>query len=176
MTHCPDLTLAPGCFGWALAFNPDTNECKACPFAAQCSPAADAALVKLRESTGVPTLSKLPPARARRQAEVAAIGMAPALPVKVQALVDVIERKGLKVGESLRAGMNPFDKPAFLRVAAHLLLKLPGGLDRRTLSMALQHKLEWGEATANAHASQVFALLPAIGAGVVMNGKMRISE
>jgi hypothetical protein len=176
MTSRPDLSLAPGCFGWALAFNPETNECKACPFASSCEPAANLAHAKLCADLGVKGLVKLPPARARRQAEIAAEGLTTALPLKVQALVATIERRGLKVGESLRAGKNPFASPAFLRVASHLLLKLPGGIDRRTLSMALQHKLEWGEATANAHASQVFSLLPALGAATVMNGKLRISQ
>jgi hypothetical protein len=174
----PDL--APGCFGSALAFKEESSECAGCPFQTACAPVSCRRLEKLRAELGLTDLVSKPrtTVRSRQHAHSAADGdLTTVLPKKVQALLERIEARGINVGAALRDGKNPFERPAFLKVAAHLLLRLPNGFDRSTLRMALQHKLEWSEQTAASHASQVFHVLQALGVAKEVNGRlMRIAE
>lgn len=174
--HTPRPDLAPGCFASALAYRDDAAECTGCPFSAECAPASSARMAQLRAELGLEGMVGPGRKRVVKAASPAATGFVATLPKKVQALVEQIDKKGLKVGDALRAGTNPFDKPAFLRVAAHLLLKLPGGVDRNVLRAALQHKLGWSYETANSHAAQVFHLMPALGVAEDRNGKMILKK
>lgn len=171
--------LRPGCFGGALTHQPDDSACKDCEFAAGCAPASAESLTRLRAALHITVETKTPARKASRTPapergdSAALVGE---LPLKVRQLVERIERKGVKVGDSLRAGINPFDTPVFLKVAAHLLLKLPGGFDRNTLRAALMHKFGWAEQTTASHVGQIFHLLPALGAAVEMNGRLLLKK
>lgn len=178
MTGTPNLDLAPGCYGSALAFNDEAPECKGCPFRGACAPVSADRLAKLREELNLTEIAATSSTRRIKKAEKVEDGgsMMTTLPKKVQALVDQIDKKGIKVSESLRTGKNPFDKPAFLKVAAHLLLRMPGGFDRHLLRAALQHKFGWSEGTATAHVGQIFALMPALGAAIERNGKLILKK
>ena len=165
-----DETQAPGCYGSALTFDVGSAECSQCMFAVQCGPKSEARMRYLREKLNLPmpkTKAKPPVAAQARPVEMS-------LPKKVVDLLERIERAGIRVTESLSQGHNPFTKPMFLRVACHLLLHLPDGIDMPTLTRALAKKLEWQEATAAAHAIQARQALIALGAAEEHNGKLRL--
>ncbi len=171
MTATPDQPHAPGCFGSALCFQAGSPECSSCPFQGACQPAAQRRTQELRTLLGLalkePRLKKpiMPP--------VAPDAAQRTLPKKVEELLGRIERAGIRVTDSLNAGLNPFAKgPTFLKMACHLLLRMPEGFTRQQLQQGLMTKLAWTQATANAHATQACQLLIAVGAAKLINGKL----
>ncbi|CAO3459965.1 hypothetical protein [Azospirillum argentinense] len=184
MTDLPDPSLAPGCHGQALTFDTDAPECQGCPFQAGCHAASAANLQAFQVERTIIQPGEAPRLLRQRAARKTAAPAAPApaatltpsLPVKVRELVARVNASGLQVGASLRAGVNPFDKPAWLRVASHLLLRVETGFDRKTLSLALQKTLAWEKATADSYAGQAFHLFPALGAAREVNGRLIIAR
>lgn len=166
--------LAPGCFGIGLIYKAEANECRVCPFQERCGPLAAERLAALRLKLGIvekrPVVAKstVRPAPAKPQTSMA-------LPKKVEELMVRIERAGIKVTETLARGENPFQsKPFFMRIACHLLLRIPAGISRDQLKSALMSKLDWGDGTAAAHALQAVQLLEALGAAKEEDGILRL--
>ena len=168
-----DASLAPGCYGISLLYRKDTPECSTCPFAAQCAPLAQAQLEKLRAEMGIVVVAKQDK-RVSSASDPTAAGFT--LPVKVQELVDAIERTGIKVGEVLRRGANPFtNKFPFMRVAAFLLLKSQGaGVTRDGVAKAIAQVLKVSNTTADAYALQASHALRAIGVANETGGVLRL--
>ncbi|TXN07949.1 hypothetical protein FV222_01560 [Methylobacterium sp. WL103] len=176
-----DLSLAPGCYGFALSFKAGSPECSTCPFAGQCEITGAEQLARRRLELGITVREKrVRKPVAETEVAVAAIGqvLTDTLPKKVDELIQRIEKAGIRVTEALREGRNPFlnEKPAFLRVACHLILHMPQGIDRKTLSIAFQKKLNWSEGTAAAHATQAFQALSHLGAAHEANGRLTLSR
>lgn len=149
-----------------------------CIFKAECEPLHIEARAALRAHLGVklPVETKAPrPAKEkpdyRDQSEAAL-----ALPVKVQALLNRLDRGGFDVINKLRAGENPFAEGLpFMKVAAHLLLgfaKHNQGLDRDLLATAFVKKLGWQEDTAQSHARMAIQALTHIGAVENQQGRI----
>ena len=168
----PDL--APGCFGSAIACVPDNAECRSYPFASLCEPQSRETRAKPFERLGIaPKPEKPRVVRPRPERGAAMMG----LPKKVEELLARIDRAGIKVTEALARGENPFTAtPAFLRVTCHLLLRIPAGISRDDLRMALMTKLNWTHGTAAAHAVQAAQALVALGAAVEINGKLMLKR
>lgn len=172
--HNPDF--APGCFGLGMVYQPGGKECVRCPFQSQCAPLAEQNLVLVREKLGI----KPKPGAVNRPRPATPTphptGFTPTLPKKVIELLGRIERAGIKVTEALRRGENPFtDKPAFMRITCHLLLRLSGNQIRMDLlQTALESKLEWSPGTAAAHALQAAQALEALGVATRSNGVLRL--
>lgn len=172
-----DLALAPGCYGFALSFKEGSPECSTCPFAGRCAVIGAEQLARRRLELGITVREKRAPKAA---VKVAAIGqvLTDTLPKKVEEVLQRIEAAGIRVTEALREGRNPFlnEKPAFLRVACHLILHMPQGIDRKTLALAFQKKLNWSEGTAAAHATQAFQALSHLGAAHDNNGRLTLTR
>ncbi|KAA5604349.1 hypothetical protein F1188_15925 [Roseospira marina] len=168
-----DSSLRPGCYGSVVAFDARAPECASCPFAEACGPLSAKHRKVLYERLGIADLPGVGAKRPKRKVEEPSGSRAlmPALPRKVQAIVDRIAEKGVDVGGELRAGRNPFSRNS-LKIAAHLLMRLDGGFDRDTLRTCLQTKLDWSEKTARAHVTQTFHLMPALGVAEVRNGRL----
>ncbi|SER28827.1 hypothetical protein SAMN05216548_114111 [Faunimonas pinastri] len=171
---------APGCYGSALTFKAEAAECKTCVFAANCGPLSAANMAYVRAKLGIVERKTKTAMRAERPKKLdpaPAIQLTSNLPKKVEELLARFERAGIKVTERLSAGENPFEKtPVFMRVACHLLLRLPSGFDRNMLRQALQSKLGWSSATAASHAIQACQALVALGAAEEMNGRLTLKR
>lgn len=165
-----DETQAPGCYGSALTFDVGSAECSQCMFASQCGPKSEARMRYLREKLQLP----MPKIKSKAPVDVQARAVEMSLPKKVVELLERIERAGIRVTESLKAGHNPFIKPAFLRVTCHLLLHLKDGIDTPTLTTALARKLDWQTGTAAAHAIQARQALIALGTAEELNGRLKL--
>ena len=165
-----DESQAPGCYGSALTYDMGSAECSQCMFAGQCGPKSAERMKYLREKLNLPMAREKPKpvlAPVARPTEMT-------LPKKVEALLDRLERAGIRVTEALAKRENPQGMPAFLRVACHLLLHLKDGIDTPTLAMALAKKLDWQPGTAAAHAIQARQALIALGAAEEHNGRLRL--
>lgn len=166
-----DPSLAPGCYGSALIHRPETPECRTCAFKASCGPLAAISLANLRAKYGV---SVAPPKPKVEKPQVTA-GAETGLPAKVQQMIERIERAGISVTDKLARGENPFTaKPAFLRVACHLFLRLPNGISREQLTEAFMVKMNWTKGTAQPHAAIATQMLVAMGALEHANGLYRL--
>ncbi len=158
--------FAPGCFGSALAFEETAPVCAVCKFAEGCRPLHERNLDILRERVGVKGKGD----KNAKNPLAEKPSAAPAemtLPVKVQALVEKLDRSNLRVTEHFARGLNPFaGQPgmSFLKIAGHLLLKMKQPLDRAALAYAFQAKLGWTERTADSHARMAIQALSHIGA------------
>lgn len=176
MTDIPHF--APGCFGSALAFKEDDSVCMGCVFKAECQPIHLEARAALRARLGIKLPEEIKAARPAKpkvefldQSEAAL-----ALPVKVQELVDKLDRGGYDVVNKLQAGENPFGASLkFMKVAAHLLLgfaKANRPLDAEVLTTAFVKTLGWQESTAQAHTRMAIQALTHIGAVDNLQGKI----
>ena len=158
--------FSPGCFGSALAYEDTAPVCTACTFAEKCRPLHEHNLELLRERVGVKgkgSKTAKNPLAQKPAADPAAL----TVPKKVQALVDKLDSSGLRITEKLSRGVNPFADTqgmGYLKIAAHLLLRLKAPLDRQTLAYAYQTKLGWTEGTADSHARMTIQALTHIGA------------
>ncbi|WLR90868.1 hypothetical protein [Shinella zoogloeoides] len=161
MTDVPNFS--PGCFGSALAFQPENPICRACPFNAQCHPLHETNLAALRERFGIKTTRrgpKLKPAIAPISDPAMMV-----LPVKVRRLLEKLDTSSLRITEKLAQGVNPFEgKLPFMQIACHLLLRLGRPLPRPLLAQAFVQKLGWQQNTADAHARMAFQALAHVGA------------
>ncbi|MBA8881771.1 hypothetical protein [Phyllobacterium myrsinacearum] len=100
-----------------------------------------------------------------------------ALPKKTQELVDRLDRSNLNVTEKLQKGENPFAGTLpFMRIVAHLLIKLDRPLTRQFVAAAFMTKFDWQQNTADAHARMAFQALEHIGAVREMNGTIQIKR
>lgn len=163
---------APGCFGSALAFDPSTSFCSSCVFKGECEPVHTTNLIALRNKLGIKHKEE-----ASRLVTKEPKSINPALPAKVQALLDKIDEGGFNIVESLRRGVNPFqEKFQFLRVACHLLLKVQFPISRETLKMAFITKFNWAEDTAAHHVRMTFQLLEHVGAVTNNDGKISLKR
>lgn len=170
----PNLSLAPGCFGLAMTYRESARECAACPFASACAPLAESNLATLRAELGI-VLS--PSAIKKKLAASIKDSAPPALPVKVVAHIARLDRLGIKLAPALARGENPFEvnqRPAFLRIACHLLLKLKDGVSRDLLAQCFRQRLEHSPDTAAAHAKQTFQILEAVGVARERNGLLQL--
>lgn len=176
MTDQHDLSLAPGCYGMGLTFQAESAECRSCPFAVRCGEASANMLADLRAELGITTPA---PPKTRPKREVSGDDLTSTLPVKVQALMERIERAGIRVTEALARGENPIPEKGipFLRVAFHLLLRLQGNtIHRDLLQSAFQKKLNWAPSTAAAHVVQTIQVLAALGAAEEHNGTITLKR
>jgi hypothetical protein len=177
LTYHPEPSMAPGCYGSALTYREGSQECSSCPFAAQCQPLHEERLASLRERLGIKNVAPRKPMANRTHIEHLLSAAEMTLPKKVVDLITRIDKAGIKVTESLREGKNPFETtPRFMRVVCHVLLHLPGGINRRTLTTALARKLEWTEGTASAHAAQAAHALVALGAAEEIDGILKLKR
>jgi hypothetical protein len=173
-----DVTAAPGCYGLGMLYKPASNECKTCPFGQTCGPIAGDQLLRLRAELGIVA----PPApKVRKVAGAAPTPSAhpttfmPSLPKKVQEVMDWIDKQGIRVGEALAQGINPFTaRPQFLRVTCHLLLKQRVGIKRDLLCHCFMTKLEWSKGTADAHVIQAVQVLKALGVADEVDGRLAL--
>lgn len=164
----PEIDHAPGCYGSALAYKDGDPQCGSCPFAASCGPRATERLEVLRAQYGIVSRK-----RAVKGEITTPGGEQLAVPVKVMELIGRIERAGIAMKRDLARGVNPFrEKPAFLKVACHLLLRIPGGVSRAQMTMAFIHKFAWTPETAMSHTSVVVQTLKAISAVEDRDGKI----
>lgn len=162
-------TLAPGCFGFPMTYAEHSPECSPCPYAMDCKSSAQQRLAEMRAKFGIETKA-MTPAKPKRDPSGSST-----LPKKVAEIVSRILAAGIRVQDALLRGENPFlSRPAFLRVACHLLIHIPDGFDRQTLRKAFEKKLNWTEGTASAHATQTFQVLKALGAAVEENGRLKV--
>src|SRR4051812_24843016 len=128
MTSRPDQAFAPGCFGSAMTFIKEAPECVSCPFAHDCEPLSIERLAALRSKLGITVRApKLPPAK--KVVVEAPSGELMTMPRKADRLLKHWDTTQLKVTEALAKGINPFtDKPRFLKLVCHMLLRRPEGL------------------------------------------------
>jgi adenine-specific DNA glycosylase len=164
MTDYKKPDLAPGCFGSALTFRPETPECKSCPFVEGCGPASEARWNHLSERFGIKTRLK---ANQRKK---------PILPQKVQELVERIRGMNISI-DQLRLGKNPFEASTEFKAAkitCHLLIQFEAGVPRHSLSTALSRKFAWSEKTAEAQTLQISQALQHLGVVDEVDGVMRI--
>jgi hypothetical protein len=173
VTTQPDPTLAPGCFGGALTYNPDATECRSCMFANQCGPLSYEALCRLRKHLG-----KKPPEPFKQIDADDAIkdSKALAVPRKINDHLERWERRGMAIAPALRAGKNPFSgkKPQWMSVACDALLAFQTGVTREMLTTALASNLQWTQETAAAHARHATQALKALGAIDETNGRITL--
>lgn len=160
----PTVALRPGCYGIGLLYRETSTECTTCPFAVQCGPVAQAQLAALRAELGIKV--------ATPRAKIVSTPVSPAtrvyskkLPPKVIELLNAIDTAGIRVGEALKNGLNPFTvKFPFLRIACHLLMRRQGkGISRDEMRHAFETTLKVGRGTADAYALQASIALRAIG-------------
>lgn len=168
----PDLSHAPGCFASALMCRPGTAECDSCIFVARCAPLSEVKRATLHEKFGV--VAKAPAPKKPRAPKKPKVEKPVMVSPAAQTLVERIEGAGLAVGDSLRQGVNPFNKPAFLKVACHLLLKRPEGLDPELLAAAFIHKLDCDPPRAAAQSVLAIEALTALGAIENHNSRLRV--
>lgn len=171
-----DTSMAPGCFGLGLLYKAASTECSTCPFAAQCAPIAEAQLVKMRADLGI---LPVPAGKSAAPDPTATKGVfATGLPIKVQQLVDAIERAGIKVNETLARHENPFGmKFPFMRIACHILLRRKeqnAGTTRMELTQAFCSTLKVEKGTADAYVIHAAKALAAIGAADEVNGVLKL--
>lgn len=189
MSEIPQFS--PGCFGSAITFKKDDMICKACVFAAQCEPMHNAAVAALRERYGIQTSAKVYSdrdeaqrlERERKAAELDA-GLIDAmasnpklaeLPSKVREIVYRIEREATDVLSILR-GANPFANSApYLRLAAHLLLRIPA-IDKGAITSAYMQKFGWKESTASAHSRMAIQTLNYFGVLSQNDGRLSLRK
>lgn len=164
--------FSPGCFGSALAFQPDHSICSGCIFNAECEPMSRSNLLALRAHLGVTgDLAKKDVATKTILDDTGEL----ALPKKTQELVDKLDRSNLNIVEKMQRGENPFvGLLPYMRIAAHLLINLPRPLSRDTLAIAFVSKLNWQEGTAQAHARMAMQALRHIGAVDELDGAISI--
>jgi hypothetical protein len=169
MTTIPDFS--PGCFGSALAFDEAAPVCSVCAFAAQCKPIHELNLKTMRERLGIPA-----PKITQRAKRDTADQQGMTVPVKTQALIEKIERAGIRVTESFASGLNPFTDMGsnFLKIVGHMLLKSPRPLARNDFAMAFQMKLNWSQGTADSHARMAMQALQYIGAVDEIDGTVTL--
>lgn len=152
---------SPGCFGSALAYQKGSAVCAKCPFESDCAGLHQENLAALREKFGITTKKTV----AERRSEGA-------VPKKVQDVINRITAAGINVRESLRKGQNPFPANMMvLRIATHVLLKMPQPLERDFISACIMNKLKWTEETADAQARIAVQTLQYLGA-VEVDGKL----
>lgn len=169
--------LAPGCFGRALTYKAESAECSSCKFAELCGPRSIERTNRIREELGLnakPAKAAVPKIKKTEPHNPLFTG----LPVKVVDLLRRFERAGIRLTDNLRNGTNPIPKDSvgFMRVACHLLLKRPEGLDRRYLRSAFMQHFGWTEGTAAAHAAQACQVLVAVGAVSESNGVIQLRK
>jgi hypothetical protein len=177
MTYHADAQ--PGCFGQALTFGERHPECQNCPFARECEPEHAQALARLRDQLGIvvktPKTVKVKYVAPVITGAISSSDMT--LPKKVEELLTRLDRAGVRVTEAFWRGENPFDRRfEFLRITAHLLLRMPQGITREMLMVGLERKLNWSRGTAAAHATQAFQALRALGVAEDLNGRLTIKR
>jgi hypothetical protein len=172
MTDLPEWAQ-PGCFGQALTYSENIVECRGCPFATSCKTEHLLALARMREEHGIVIHTK-PHKTASVSSTSVTSGSEMTLPKKVESLLANFERAGIKVSEAFAVGVNPFAGigPKFMRITAHALLRLPGGILRAELINFFETKLKWSKGTAAAHATQAFQALIALGVAEELNGRL----
>jgi hypothetical protein len=88
------------------------------------------------------------------------------LPVKAQKQYARLVAGGYvpKVKSAVESRANPFDKEGFRYLHVAFAALLEGGFTKKGLRERYMRELEWSEGTAFSHVSQIWHLLPAIGA------------
>lgn len=176
MTEIPPFS--PGCFGSAIAFKKDDVACGSCKFAEACEPRHLEAQQALRERHGVKTRDKISEEKKAAKETKKAAPVDPAalvLPKKVQELLTRLDRGNYDIVGSLRRGENPFGSAMpFMKLACHLLLRLPMPLSQKGLSTAFATKFGWKENTSDAHARMAIQALVHVGAVDMRDGTISI--
>lgn len=166
-----DHELAPGCFGSALTFQDNSPVCQQCPFAAACAPKSIASYERIAIKLGIKDKKRAKPVS---KPEPEGQKLVPTLPKKVLEIIGWLERKKVVITGPLRAGINPIsERPAFLRVACHLLIKSKSGVDHGMLKMAFKKMFDWNDHSADCYARMAIQVLSAVGA-ISLNGERYI--
>lgn len=166
---------APGCYGSALTYEEGAAECRTCPFAEGCAPLSKASLERIQLKLGIIKPAPQPAQAVPSQPLLKQSVLTARLPKKVVEFLERFERQGIRITEALNRRENPFMKSsAPFRIACHLLIKMPNGIDSGLLATALQLKLAWTKESSDAYARLVFQTLEAAGATVVKDGKTMI--
>lgn len=174
MSQQPDTSLAPGCFGGALTYNPVGTECMSCIFADQCAPVSYEALCTLRKRLGKKAPAPFKPRQDPNMVNAKCVdGLA--VPRKIDDHLSRWERRGLRVAPALKAGKNPFDgkKPRWMAVACDVVLQ-HRTVTRDQLATAFVDNLNWTQETAAAHARSASQALTACGAAVETDGRLTL--
>lgn len=170
MMYRPEF--APGCFGGAMTFKSDSAECQSCPFASSCGVASAERMKALRAEHGLVEAPLKQPAIAR-----AGTAGAMTLPKKVAEEIDRLDRMGVKVTESFRAGVNPFAEKGnkALKIIAQILLLRPDGVDKNLMKLACMKRFEWTEGTAAAQVNQAIQVFCALGAARAFEDRISLT-
>lgn len=180
-------SLAPACYGSAIMYPQANATCDACPFIESCRPLSLERLERFRAALPLPApkpektkTAPKPKKASKATSEIVIPPTAPALPlaagladlpVKVRAIVQRLQERGIDLAAALRRGINPVDdKPAFLRLTCDALLS--GPLDRAMLRTSFMEAFEWNYGTASSHVGQIFKLMPGIGAAHEIGGSL----
>lgn len=169
-----EMDTKPGCYGSALTYQEDSPVCRQCPYAQNCAPLSIASSERIRLKFG--HAIKKPAAKKPKAAPVK-VGLVPVLSAHVQNVLAFLEDSKVVVTEALRDGRNPIkEKPLFLRVACHMLLRTTNGLDRATLSQGLIQAMKCTPREAEAYAFNAFQVLIALGALQEVEGRYWIKK
>lgn len=183
---------APGCFGMGACFDPTTETCASCDYAARCQPIAYRSLKVIHKEVPVPELIRLHnpflPPEERIVKSFAGSGskrskfslspeqqrMLEAMPSKPRKITKRLFEDGVDVASDLARGINPFESepPKLLRAPVRLLLQ--GGFSKRELKEEyLRESPGMSDGTAKSNVSIAVNILSAIGAMKMLNGKFR---
>lgn len=194
-----NVHLAPGCFGAAVAFRPDSAECAPCPFAPECGVKARASIATLRASLGVPAIVNLPLARHVREKRDATT--TPSVTERISALqeheptlshIEITRDENIAVSRANAIPQKAVDLFERLRLRGHDLTKIIMGgalpedlpaflrfaltelirdrsLERRKLRADLARQFNWQDASASSHVGQVFGILRLAGFEIDQN-------
>lgn len=156
-----DVSLAPGCFGMALAYRDDAPECQSCPFADKCKPLAAERLELVRSRLGL----VLP---ARRE---------PRKPVEAVSALSSGASQPSNLGAALRKGINPFqNNRKYLEVTCHLLITFPAGVTIRSLMRVFTTRLSMSPGVARGHIRAATKLLIKHNAVTLNDGTLKLKE
>ena len=184
---------APGCFGFAIAFDPDTPTCKACPFMSKCQPLAyqnlqvASATVSVQDLTrkhvtfGGAIIKKGDDDRmgqkltARFELTPSQKRVVESLPPRARGIVKGIYETLGDVHTAMSSGVNPFVGylPQYIEPFVDALMV--GGIDRAQLRQIYREKYpSWTQATTETRCSMVITIFKKMGLIAQIDGKMRL--
>jgi hypothetical protein len=157
------VQFRPGCFGSPLAYA-NGQPCLACPFRADCGPAAQSRAQTLKARYGIEAAVRATTHPQRdRKPEVRPVPRVPMMPSKGQEILERWRARGIDLKASVAKGVNPFENGAgFMRIAVRDLLA--GGFTQAGLRDAYVRELGWGEGSASGHARFAIPALLVTGA------------
>jgi hypothetical protein len=145
--------LQPGCFGSALTFRAETQECKTCPFFTNCGPLSLQSLERLRGKLGITV-------KARKPKVVKPV----VYPKRVKDIVKNIKTAGIDVTGRLARRECPFDAPRYLRLVSQELIDASTkGCSPDDLQKAASLSFAWDVPKATKYVTEALQVLQALG-------------